>query len=79
MNRNVEINIPMFIGIILIIIVITAGLVWGVRAIRGLRDENNNKIDSGIQGLEDFFNIDKTDNNDISSNSNIENINQNIE
>lgn len=37
MNRNVEINIPMFIGIILIIMAITAGLVWGVQAIRGDR------------------------------------------
>ena len=79
MNRNVEINIPMFIGIILIIMAITAGLVLGVQAIRGLRDENNNKVDSEIQGLEDFLNIDKKDNNDISSNSNIIGINQNIE
>ena len=79
MNRSVEINIPMFIGIILLIGAITAGLVWGVQAIRGLRDENNNKIDSGIHGLEDFFNIDNTDDNDILPNNNIEDINQNIE
>ena len=79
MNRNVEINIPMFIGIILIIMAITITLVWGIQMIRNLRDENNNKVDSGLQGLDNLININKEDNAECLFNEDIVNIDKNIE
>lgn len=57
MNRNVEINIPMFIGIILLVAVITAILVYGVHLAKNLMEENNNKYTSTVNGIEDWFNI----------------------
>ena len=79
MNRNVEINIPMFIGIILIIMAITITLVWGIQMIRNLRDENNNKVDYGLQGLDNLININKEDNAECLFNEDIVNIDKNIE
>ncbi len=57
MYRNVEINIPMFIGIILLVAVITAVLVYGVNVAKNLMEENNNKYTSTANGMEDWFNI----------------------
>ena len=54
MYRNVEINIPMFIAIILIISVVTGFLVYGIETLTAIRDESNNRINSE---LENIFNI----------------------
>ena len=79
MNRNVEINIPMFIGILLIVIAITMALVLGIQLIRNLRDEHNNKVNSGLQGLNNLININKEDNDEWLFNEDIVNIDKNIE
>lgn len=77
MNRNVEINIPMFIGIILLVAVITTILVYGVNAAKNLMEKNNNKYTSTVNGIEDWFNtteeVDTTE-----ESSNLFNINTHI-
>lgn len=77
MNRNVEINIPMFIGIILLVAVITTILVNGVNAAKNLMEKNNNKYTSTVNGIEDWFNtteeVDTTE-----ESSNLFNINTHI-
>lgn len=77
MNRNVEINIPMFIGIILLVAVITTILVYGVNATKNLMEKNNNKYTSTVNGIEDWFNtteeVDTTE-----ESSNLFNINTHI-
>ena len=57
MNRNVEINIPMFIGIILLVAVVTAILVYGVSITKNLMEESNNKYTSTTNDLDNWFNI----------------------
>ena len=59
MNRNVEINIPMFIGIILLVAVITTALVLGINAARNLMEESNSKYTSTANGLDGWLNITK--------------------
>lgn len=77
MNRNIEINIPMFIGIILLVAVITTILVYGVNAAKNLMEKNNNKYTSTVNGIEDWFNtteeVDTTE-----ESSNLFNINTHI-
>ena len=77
MNRNIEINIPMFIGIILLVAVITTILVYGVNAAENLMEKNNNKYTSTVNGIEDWFNtteeVDTTE-----ESSNLFNINTRI-
>ena len=57
MNRNVEINIPMFIGIILLVAVVTAILVYGVSTAKNLMEESNSKYTLTTDGLDNWFNI----------------------
>lgn len=54
MYKNVVINIPMFIGIILLIAVVTGVLVYGINTLTILRNENNNRINAELENL---FNI----------------------
>lgn len=75
MNRNVEINVPMFIGIILLVAAITAILVYGVNKTKDLMDESNNKYTSTVNNIEDWFNHNSIKNEEkIDDDSNIENI-----
>ena len=41
MGRNVEINVPMFIGIILLVAAVTAMLVFGTKKVEELMEKNN--------------------------------------
>lgn len=59
MYRNVEINIPMFIGIILLVAVVTAGLVFCVNTTINLIEENNNKHTSTVNEIDDLFGTNK--------------------
>ena len=59
MYRNVEINIPMFIGIILLVAVVAAGLVFCVNTTINLIEENNNKHTSTVNEIEDLFGTNK--------------------
>ena len=43
MNRNIEITVPMFIGIILLIAITTSGLVYLFNNMIRVTDENNKK------------------------------------
>ena len=70
MSREVEINIPMFIGIILLVGVMTAGLVYGIQIIYDLRDDNNNNIYTEVEDLQNIFDyIEDRENNEIITNS----------
>ena len=51
MYKNVVINIPMFIGIILLIAVVTGVLVYGINTLTILRNENNNRINAELENL----------------------------
>lgn len=51
MYRNVVINIPMFIGIILLIAVVTGLLVWGINTLTILRDEHNDRINAELENI----------------------------
>ena len=66
MYRNVEINIPMFIGIILLVAVVTAVLVYGVNVFTYLMHKNNEKINAEVDDLDKWFNA-ETNNNEVMS------------
>ena len=66
MNRNIEINIPMFIGIILLVAVVTAVLVYGVNVFTDLMHKNNEKINAEVDDLDKWFNA-ETNNNEVMS------------
>ncbi len=55
MGRTVEINIPMFIGIILLIAAITAMLVFGTNKVRDLMNESSDSYDESANTLESWF------------------------
>lgn len=56
MGRNVEINIPMFIGIILLVAIITAALVFCVNKAKELMTESNHDYSEGANTIESWFN-----------------------
>ena len=55
MGRTVEINIPMFIGIILLIAAITAMIVFGTNKVRDLMNESSDSYDESANRLESWF------------------------
>lgn len=55
MGRTVEINIPMFIGIILLIAAMTAMLVFGTNKVRDLMNESSDSYDESANTLESWF------------------------
>ena len=55
MGRDVEINIPMFIGIILLVAIITAILVFSVNKARELMTESNYNYSEGANTIESWF------------------------
>ena len=57
MYRDVQINIPMFIGIILLIAIVTSVLVYGVNTFTGLMRKNNDRVNSETQELGNILNI----------------------
>ena len=66
MYKNVVINIPMFIGIILLVAVVTAVLVYGVNVFTDLMHKNNEKINAEVDDLDKWFNA-ETNNNEVMS------------
>ena len=58
MNREVEINIPMFIAIILIIAVITSILVYGINTFVNRARETSNETSTTLQEFENLLNRD---------------------
>ena len=75
MGRNVEINIPMFIGIILLVAITTCILVYGVNATKSLMEENNNKYVSSSNSIQDWINTLKVDSGETKNEENINNAN----
>ena len=55
MNRNIEITVPMFIGIILLIAITTSGLVYLFNNLIRVTDENNKKYYSTSSQLENWL------------------------
>ena len=66
MYRDVKVNIPMFIGIILLVAVVTAVLVYGVNVFTDLMHKNNEKINAEVDDLDKWFNA-ETNNNEVMS------------
>lgn len=66
MYRDVQINIPMFIGIILLVAVVTAVLVYGVNVFTDLMHKNNEKINAEVDDLDKWFNA-EINNNEVMS------------
>ena len=62
MYRDVQINIPMFIGIILLVAVVTAVLVYGVNVFTDLMHKNNDKVNTESDNLDKWFNTDTQEN-----------------
>lgn len=55
MYRNVEINIPMFIGIILLVASISALLIWGVNIFTNNMKNTKQEFNSGMQEFSEYF------------------------
>lgn len=55
MNRNIEITVPMFIGIILLIAITTSGLVYLFNNMIRITDESNEKYYSTSSQLENWL------------------------
>ena len=62
MYRDVQINIPMFIGIILLVAAVTAVLVYGVNVFTDLMHKNNDKVNTESGNLDKWFNTDTQEN-----------------
>ena len=56
----------MFIGIILLVAVVTAVLVYGVNVFTDLMHKNNEKINAEVDDLDKWFNA-ETNNNEVMS------------
>lgn len=57
MRREVEINIPMFIGIIILVAVITAALVYVVNIAREAIGADNERMDEGFEQIDEYFGV----------------------
>ena len=55
MYRNVEINIPMFIGIILLVASISALLIWGVNIFTNNMKNTKQEFNSGMKEFSEYF------------------------
>ena len=68
MYRNVEINVPMFIGIILLVAVVTGVLVFGIRILTQMRNEHNLRINEELQEIDNIINTEAETNEIIENN-----------
>ncbi len=59
MNRLVEINIPMFIGIILLITIITGALVYSINSVRTKVQEDHKKMTSDYESIVNILNVER--------------------
>ena len=57
MSRLVEINIPMFIGIILLITIITGALVYSINSVRTKVQEDHKKMTSDYESIVNILNL----------------------
>ena len=55
MRREVEINIPMFIGIIILVAVVTAALVYVVNVAREAISADIERMDEGFEQIDEYF------------------------
>ena len=55
MYRNVEINIPMFIGVILLVVAISAGLIWGVHTFTQSIINTKQEINTTMQQINELW------------------------
>lgn len=59
MSRLVEINIPMFIGIILLITIITGALVYSINSVRTKVQEDHKKMTSDYESIVNILNLER--------------------
>ena len=57
MRREVEINVPMFIGIIILVAVVTAALVYVVNVAREAISADNERMDEGFEQIDEYFGV----------------------
>ena len=81
LRKEVELNVPMFVGVILIFAIVTAVLVYGVNQTKELMLKENQRIDQELDNVDDYFTnrFDETDNetnNQINNEINDEIINE---
>lgn len=55
MRREVEINVPMFIGIIILVAVVTAALVYVVNVAREAISADIERMDEGFEQIDEYF------------------------
>ena len=55
MYRNVEINIPVFIGVILLVAAISALLIWGVNTFTENMLNSKEKMDTTMQQFDQLW------------------------
>ena len=55
MYRNVEINIPMFVGIILLVAAISALLIWGVDIFTNNMETTKQEFNSEMLEINQYF------------------------
>ena len=59
MSRLVEINIPMFIGIILLITIITGALVYSINSVRTKVQEDHKNMTSDYESIVNILNLER--------------------
>ena len=59
MNRLVEINVPMFIGIILLISIVTGALVYSISSVRTKVQEDHKKMTSDYESIVNILNVER--------------------
>ena len=64
LRKEVELNVPMFVGVILIFAIVTAVSVYGVNQTKELMLKENQRIDQELDNVDDYFTnrFDETDN-----------------
>ena len=59
MNREIQINIPIFIGVILIVAIVSGILVYSINSVRNKVQLENEKMSSDFQSIANVLNIQK--------------------
>ena len=59
MNREIQINIPIFIGVILIVAIVSGILVYSINSVRNKVQAQNEKMSSDFQSIANVLNIQK--------------------
>lgn len=59
MRKEVNMNLPMFIIIVIIIVSITSVLVYGVNIFKTLMQEDKIRMENKIDNIEEYYNLKK--------------------